>query len=99
MTPRGKPFTTKINAVLLYLSGVSMHRITFLLRVSAQAVLNWIRTFAKEYEEKPEPMGRTIVLELDEMWHCLKNKHQKLWIRKAFDRDTGQPLDWEYGRR
>jgi transposase-like protein len=23
--PRGKPFTTKINALLLYLSGVSMH--------------------------------------------------------------------------
>jgi transposase-like protein len=40
-TPRGKPLTTKINAVLLYLSGISMNRIAFLLRVSAQAVLNW----------------------------------------------------------
>jgi transposase-like protein len=38
-TPRGKPFTTKIHAVLLYLSGVSVNRIAFLLRVSAQAVL------------------------------------------------------------
>ena len=37
---------TKINAVLLYLSGVSMNRIAFLLRVSAQAVLTWIRAFA-----------------------------------------------------
>ena len=33
-TPRGKPLTTKINAVLLYLSGISMNRIAFLLRVS-----------------------------------------------------------------
>jgi len=73
-TPRGKPFTMKINAVLLSLSGVSMNRIAFLLRVSAQAVLNWIRTFAKEHQEKPEPTGRTIILELDEMWHYLKNK-------------------------
>ena len=34
-TPRGKPFTVKIKAVLLSLSGVSMHRIVFLLQVSA----------------------------------------------------------------
>jgi len=57
----------KINAVLWYLSGVSMNRIAFLLRVSAQAMLTWIRTFAKDYYEKPEPTGRTIVLQLHEM--------------------------------
>ena len=68
-TLRGKPLATKINAVLWYLSGMSMHRIAFLLRVSAQAVLTWIRTFAKDYYEKPAPTGRTIVLEVDEMWH------------------------------
>jgi transposase-like protein len=62
-TPRGKPLTTKINAVLLYLSGISMNRIAFLLRVSAQAVLNWIRTLAQTYQEKPEPTGRGIILE------------------------------------
>ena len=50
-TPRGKPLKTKINAVLLYLSGISMNRIAFLLRVSAQSVLNWIRAFAKEGDE------------------------------------------------
>jgi transposase-like protein len=42
-TPRGKPLAVKINAVLWYLSGVSMNRIAFLLRVSAQAVLTWIK--------------------------------------------------------
>jgi insertion element IS1 protein InsB len=98
-TPRGKPLTMKINAVLWYLSGISMNRIAFLLQVSVQAVLNWIRTFAKAHEEKPEPTGKTIVLELDEMWHYLKKKRQKLWIWKALDRDTGQLLDWECGRR
>jgi insertion element IS1 protein InsB len=99
MTPRGKPFTMKINAVLWYLSGISMNRIAFLLQVPVQAVLNWIRTFAKAHEEKPEPTGKTIVLELDEMWHYLKKKPQKLWIWKALDRDTGQLLDWECRRR
>src|SRR5215472_14497694 len=68
-TPRGKPLTMKINAVQWYLSGVSMNRIAFLLRVSAQAVLTWIRDFAKDSCEKPEPTGRTIVLPLDAMWH------------------------------
>jgi insertion element IS1 protein InsB len=94
-----KPLTTKINAVLLYLSGVSMHRIAFLLRVSAQSILNWIRAFAKEHAQKPEPTGRIIVLELDEMWHYLKTKRCKLWIWKALDHETGQLLDWECGRR
>jgi IS1 family transposase/transposase-like protein len=98
-TPRGKPLAMKINAVLWYLSGMSMNRIAFLLCVSAQAVLTWIRTFAKGYYKKPEPTGRTIVLQLDELWHSLKNKRGKLWIWKALDRDTGQLLDWECGRR
>ena len=98
-TPRGKPLTTKINAVLFYLSGISMHRIAFLLRVSAQSVLNWIRAFAKEHEQKPEPTGKTIILELDEVWHYLKTKRCKLWIWKALDQETGQLLDWECGRR
>ena len=98
-TPRGKPLTTTINAVWLSLSGISRHRVAFRLRVSAQAVLNWIRTFAQKYQEKPEPTGRGILLELDEMWHDVKKKRQTLWIWKALDQDTGQLLDWECGRR
>jgi insertion element IS1 protein InsB len=99
MTPRGQPLATKVNAVLWYLSGLSMTRIAFLLRVSAQAVLIWIRDFATDSYEKPEPSGRTIVLQLDEMWHYLQKKRCKLWIWKALDQDTGQLLDWEWGRR
>jgi insertion element IS1 protein InsB len=98
-TPRGKPLAMKVHAVLLYLSGISMHRIAFLVRVSAQSVLNWIRAFATAHYAKPEPMGRPIVLQLDEMWHYVKKKRQKLWIWKALDRETGQLLDWECGRR
>jgi IS1 family transposase len=62
-------------------------------------VLTWSRDIAKAYYEKPEPTGRTIILQLDEMWHYLKTKRCQLWIWKALDRDTGQLLDWECGRR
>jgi insertion element IS1 protein InsB len=98
-TPRGKPLATQINAVLWYVSGMSMYRIAFLLRVSTQAVLTWIRDLAADYYERPEPTGRTIVLQRDERWHYLKNKRGKLWMWKALDRDAGQLLDWECGRR
>jgi IS1 transposase len=76
-----------------------MHRIAFRVRVSAQSGLNWIRAFATAYSEKSEPRGRTIILELDEMWHYVKEKRQTLWIWKALDWETGQLLDWDWGRR
>jgi transposase-like protein len=98
-TPRGKPLVRKVHAVVWYLSGISLHRIAFLLRVSAQSVLNWLRTLAQEHDEKPEPTGNAIILELDEMWHYLKHKRQKLWLCKALGPDTGQLLDCECGRR
>jgi insertion element IS1 protein InsB len=98
-TPRGKPLAMKVHAGLWSLSGISMHCIACLLRVSAQSVLNWLRTFAQEHDEKPEPTSSAIILELDEMWHYLKQKRRKLWIWKALDRDTGQLPDWECGRR
>jgi IS1 family transposase/transposase-like protein len=98
ITPRGKPLAMKVHAVLLYLSGLSMPRIACLLRGSAQSVLNWLSTLAQEHDEKPEPTSRAIILELDEMWHYLKQNRRTLWIWKALDRDTGQLLDWECGR-
>src|SRR5262249_9883196 len=98
-TPRGKPLATKINAVLWYLSGMAMHRIAFLLPGSTQALPTSVMGFATASSQKPVPSGRTIILQLDEMWHYLKNKRGKLWIWKALDRDTGQLLDWECGRR
>jgi IS1 family transposase/transposase-like protein len=98
-TPRGKPLTTKITAVLLSLSGISMHRIACRLRVFAQAGLNWIRTFAQKYQEQPEPTGRGLILELDELWHDVQKNRQQLGIWTALDQDPGQLLDWECGRR
>ena len=47
---------------------------------------------------KPPP-GETVVIELDEMWHFLQRKDNKVWIWKAFDRATGRLVDWECGDR
>jgi len=34
----------------------------FLLEVSTQVVLTWIRDIARDEDKKPEPTGRTIIL-------------------------------------
>src|SRR3954468_22726277 len=97
--PRGMPLRVKVEAVLLYLSGLSMNRTAKLLGVSTPSVQAWIERFAEVYAQKPEPEGRAVVVELDEMWHFLKKKSNKLWVWKARDRATGRIIDWELGRR
>ena len=49
-----------------------MNRTAKLLGVSTPSVMAWIEQFAKTYAQKPEPEGRAVVIELDEMWHYLK---------------------------
>ena len=76
--PRGMPLRVKVTAVLLYLSGLSMNRTAKLLGVSTPSVMTWIEQPAKTYAQKPEPEGRAVVVELDEMWHFLKKDRQAL---------------------
>src|SRR3954462_7473015 len=70
--PRGKPPALKAAAVLLYVSGLSMNRTAQLLGVSTPTIQAWLEQFAQAYAQKPEPEGRAVVIELDEMWHYLK---------------------------
>jgi transposase len=69
---RGKPLAMKAAAVLLYVSGLSMNRTAKLLGVSTPTVQAWLEQFAAAYAQKPEPEGRAVVIELDEMWHYLE---------------------------
>ncbi len=69
---RGKPLAMKVAAVLLYVSGLSMNRTAKLLGVSTPTIQAWLEQFAQAYAQKPEPEGRAVVIELDEMWHYLK---------------------------
>ncbi len=68
----GKPLAMKATAVLLYVSGLSMNRTGKILGVSTPTNQAWLEQFAKTYAQKPEPEGRAVVIELDEMWHYLK---------------------------
>ena len=97
--PRGMPLAVKVAAVLLYVSGLSMNRTAKLLGVSTPTVMAWIEQFAGVFAQKPEPEGRAVVVELDEMWHFLKKKRHKLWVWKARDRATDRIIDWELGGR
>ena len=58
--------------MLLYVSGLSMNRTAKLLGVSTPTIQAWLEQFAATYAQKPEPEGRAVVIELDEMWHYLK---------------------------
>ncbi len=99
-TPRGKPQAQKTLAVLLYCHGISMNAISKLVGCHVTTVLQWIRTFAKKQAPKQTlTPGTTVCLELDEMWHYIGNKKNKLWIWKALDRNTGYLIDWECGGR
>jgi transposase len=84
-TPRGRPVWQKSLAVFLYCHGVSMNALGKMFGVRASSVLQWIRHFATEHAAKPEPVGKAIVLEVDEMWHFLKKNvtnsgSGRLWI-------------------
>ena len=100
-TPRGKPQAHKTLAVLLYCHGLSMNAISKRLgSFHVTTVLQWIRNFAKKQAPKPTfSPGITLVLELDEMWHYIAKKKNKLWIWKALDRNTGHLIDWQCGGR
>src|SRR4029079_3434119 len=70
--PRGKPLALKAAAVLLYVSGLSLNRTRTLLGISPPTIQAWLEQFAAASAQKPEPEGRAVVIELDEMWHNLQ---------------------------
>lgn len=71
-TPRGRPIWQKQISVFLYCHGVSMNALARMFKVQTSSVLKWIKKFAEEHYEKPEPQGKAIVMELDEIWHYVK---------------------------
>jgi transposase len=75
--PGSKPLALKVAAVLLYVSGLSMNRTAKLLGVSTPTIQAWLEQFAAAYAQKPEPEGRAVVIELDEMWHDLKKSQSR----------------------
>jgi transposase len=66
------PLRIKLLAVWLYISDLSMRRMSRLCQCSTQSVLNLVRDHARAHDKKPSPAGQAVMLEVDEMWHDLK---------------------------
>ena len=78
------PLRIKLLAVWLYISGLSMRRISRLCQCSTQSVLNWVRCYAREHYEKPSLEEKTVILKMDEMWHYLKKNLPNSGSRKPW---------------
>lgn len=85
-------------AVTLYGHGLSLRCVGKLLATTAHSVIRWVTEYVETRCSKPAPEG-AVVIEVDEMWHYLGSKTNKLWIWTALDRATGRLIDWECGGR
>ena len=88
----------KAMAHLLYVTGLSFRATAKIVGASHVSVMNWIKAFARKNYEKPASTGAVFV-ELDEIWHFVGSKQNKLWIWKAFDSANGKLIDRECGDR
>ncbi len=79
---KGRSERDKLEAVRLYAHCLSFRTIAKLLKVSAQSVFVWMKSFAENNYSKPDPTDDSVVLELDEMWHFLRSKKDKFGFRK-----------------
>ena len=95
----GYPISIRFNAAILYLCGTSITCAPYLLGVAPSTVQAWLEWVAAEHPPKAVPNGTVVVIELDEMWHYLNSKEEKLWIWKALNHDTRELIDWECGDR
>ena len=92
----GKSENTKMTAVWLYMHGLSLRTIGKTVRANASSVLKWVRNFARENYEKPQPLYDSVVVELDEMWHYLKSKKPSLDMEGLLSR---YPSTYRLGMR
>src|SRR3954468_4045504 len=84
-TPRGKPEAVRREAVSLYCAGLSLSAAGTRLGVSAKSVMRWVRAHARRHRPKPEPAGRTAVVEIDEVWHFVQKSCPPGAARPASD--------------
>ena len=74
---KGRSKEEKLMAVQLYSHGLSFRAIAKLLKVSARSVFVWVKQFAEDNYSKPIPQNKSVIIELDEMWHFLHSKKDK----------------------
>lgn len=74
---KGRSKEEKLMAVWLYSHGLSFRAIAKLLKVSTRSVFVWVKQFAEDNYSKPIPQNKSVIIELDEMWHFLHSKKDK----------------------
>ena len=79
---KGHPEEEKLKAVWLYTRGLSFRTIAKFLKVSATAVIKWVKKFAEDNYSKPVPPSDSVVIELDEMWHFVGSKKDQFGFGK-----------------
>jgi insertion element IS1 protein InsB len=94
----GTPDEVKQAAVTLYGFGLSLNAVGHLLGSCAQSVMRWVCSYVDHYCSKLEPEPVPII-EIDEMWHYLHRRTNRVWIWKAYDREKDRLIDWECGGR
>jgi transposase-like protein len=73
----GTPEPTRRAAVSLYGYGLSFNTVAHLLGTTAPSVLRWVCGYVDRCCAKSPP-GEAVVIELDEMWHVLQRKDNRL---------------------
>lgn len=81
---RGRPLAERAFAVFLYCHGLSMNAISKMLDTAPSTILKWIRNFSNQHAHPPEHQTDAVVLELDEMWHYLKEKKTNAGYGRRF---------------
>src|ERR671913_1529551 len=99
ITPRGKPVAMKREAVSLYCMGLSLNAVGKRLGVSAQSVIRWVRDHARDHCPKPEPTGRAIVVELDEVWHFIQKRPANSGSGRPSSAVPRRLIDWQCSDR
>ncbi len=94
----GTPDEVKQTAVTLYGFGLSLNAVGHLLGSCAQSVMRWVCSYVDHYCPKLEPEPVPII-KIDEMWHYLHRRTNRIWIWKAYDREQDRLIDWECGGR
>ena len=74
---QGKPEKDKLLAIWLYMHGLFFRAVAKLFNVTHKSVYDWVKAFAIFNYTKPEPQGKAVIIELDEMWHFIHSKKNK----------------------
>jgi hypothetical protein len=77
----------------LYGIGPALNTVGHLVGSCAKLAMHWGCSYVDYYCRKPEPEPVPII-EVDEMWHYLHRRTNRVWIWKAHDREKDRLIDW-----